>query len=84
MSRRLEVLGGRGSADDGFVLGSRLPSLGEHCLFRLGGETVVNDSCQVAEARRQSGFRIPGIDEGPSLTFAHEGAGRRDGLMNDD
>ena len=64
-----------GSADDGFILGSRLPSPGEHGLFRLGGESVVDDSGQVAETRRQSGFWIPRIDEGSSLTFAHKGAG---------
>lgn len=63
------------STDDGLVFGSGLPSFGEQGLFRLGGEAVVDDSGQIAEARRESGFRVPGIDESAALSFANEGAG---------
>ena len=65
----------RSSADDGFVFGAGLPSLGEQGLFRLGGEAVVDDASEVAEAGGESGFRVPGVDKCSTLPFADEGAG---------
>ena len=66
---------GFGSADDGLVFGSGLPAFGEQRLFRLGREAVVDDPGQVAEAGREPGFRVPGIDVCPALLFADEGSG---------
>lgn len=95
MPRRLVVLGGRGSADDGFVLGSRLPSLGKPGRDRppfMGPDYSDSHPSPMQRLQHRLGMEFRDTQEGAGGAFGPavallpvlEGAGSRDGLKNDD